>query len=120
MGQIQTGIGIADATLNRTGRETGFQSVPFQFSTTTNTTIWETIDLTNELMGTVVIIGTDIGTGATMGVLINGLNTIAVTDNATFTRSVDQLNSITVTYDSGAAGVASTLTLSLAANKLEL
>ncbi|PKM50826.1 MAG: hypothetical protein CVV02_10050 [Firmicutes bacterium HGW-Firmicutes-7] len=119
MAQIQTSIGIADVTLAARSKETGIPNTPFIFNadttTSTNTTIWESIDGIGQLFGSVVIFGTVVP--STTNILINGANTTAIFENQTFARSVDPLNSISVIINTSATNTE--LSVAISASKFE-
>lgn len=113
MGKIQANIGLADVEPTPLSMETSFTNVPFEFSATTSTTIWQSIDFAGAY-GTVVIIGNTIA--GTTRVAINGINTTQILDNQTYAVTSNPLNSIVITYTT-AGDATSTFTASLSANR---
>lgn len=122
MGQIKTSLGIADVGLEGKSKETGFSSVPFEFSSTITgaTTLWQALDANDSRMGdvygTVVVIG-NVVTGTTR-ILVNGINTTQLTNGGTFAVTADPLNYVTLMYTSSASETTS-LSVSLSVNRYE-
>lgn len=113
MGKFQVNIGLADVDVNPLSMETSFTSVPFEFSATTSTTIWESIDFAGAY-GTVIIVGSLIA--GTTRIAINGLNTTRIIDNSTFARTSNPLNSVAITYTT-AGSLTTSFSASITANK---
>ena len=120
MGQIRTSLGIADVSLDPRSKETGFSSVPFEYSATTITTLWEALDANNSritnVYGTVVIIG-NVVTGTTR-IAVNGINTTQVINGETYALTSDPFNYVALTYTTSASQT-TTLSVSISANYFE-
>lgn len=105
----------ASACFTVNSKTYGFTSIPFQFDTTTTTTIWEAFDLPG-LSGTVVIIGNTIA--GTTRIAVNGMNTTQIIDNETFAISSCPLKSVEITYTTASSAVTS-FKASIAAARFE-
>ena len=113
MSVIKANIALANVEANPLSKETGFSSIPFEFSATTSTTIWEAVSLAGTY-GTVVVIGNTIA--GTTRVAVNGINTTQIIDNETYAISSDPLNSVAITYTTSGS-LASTFNVSISASK---
>lgn len=115
MGKIQSNISLADVTAHPVSKETGFVSIPYNFSSTQTTTIWEAIDL-DGTYGTVVIIGDKIKDTASMNIAVNGMNTTTIIDDETFAMSSNPLEYVDINYTSP-TGEKATVSISISASK---